>query len=104
MNQESVLSSLEREPTSASRMYIPPLGWSPWSQILLLEDNSARAQRRKTAGLRTDSSRDVVVRFHRIGVSGVSIVAERTYSPGTLVELFASGGIGTATLRQSLSW
>jgi DNA-cytosine methyltransferase len=98
MNKETVLFPSSVELASASRMYISPLESSPWSQILLLEDNSARAQRRKTAGLRTHSSRDVVVRFHSIEANGVSIVAERTYSPGTLSKLFESGGRATLAL------
>src|SRR6266436_2174187 len=65
----------------ASRMLISTLGSSPWAQILLLEDNSARAQRRKTAGLRRRTSNDVVIRFHRIRSNGISLIAERTYSP-----------------------
>jgi DNA-cytosine methyltransferase len=99
MNQETVPSPSSVELASAGRLFITPLGSSPWSQILLLEDNAARAQRRKTAGLRRRFSADVVVRFHSIGANGVSIVAERTYSPGTLGDLFESGGRTTLALN-----
>src|SRR5260221_14070831 len=99
MNQETVPSPSRGELALASRMRISTLGSSPWAQILLLEDNSARAQRRKTAGLRRRTSNDVVIRFHRIRSNGISLIAERTYSPGTLGALVESGGKTTLALN-----
>jgi len=99
MNQETAPSQWRGELALASRMCISALGSSPWAQLLLLEDNSARAQRRKTAGLGTRSRADVVIRLHRIGADGVSIVAENTYAPGTLGDMVEGGGIATLALN-----
>lgn len=68
------------------RMHIALSSSSPWKQVLLLEDNSARALRRKTAGLRELTGADVILRFHRIRASGISIAGENAYSPGKLGE------------------
>jgi DNA-cytosine methyltransferase len=99
MNQETALSLSRGELALASRTCISALGSSPWAQLLLLEDNSARAQRRKTAGLGSRSRADVVIRLHKIGANGVSIVGERTYSPGTLGDMVEGGGIATLALN-----
>ena len=99
MNQETAPSLSRGELALASRMCISALGSSPWAQLLLLEDNSARAQRRKTAGLGTRFRADVVIRLHKIGANGVSIVAERAYSPGTLGDMVKGGGIATLALN-----
>src|SRR5215469_910375 len=69
-----------------------------WTQILLLEDNSARAHRRKTAGIREHSGRDVVLRYHRIAPDGVTVAGESSYSPGTLGELVSYGGRAAVAL------
>jgi DNA-cytosine methyltransferase len=70
----------------------------PWKQLLLLEDNSARAQRRRTAGVRALSTREVVLRVHRIRTNRISIAGESAYSPGTLGELARIGGRATIAL------
>ena len=76
------------------RMHISLASSSPWKQVLLLEDNSARALRRKTAGLRELTGTDVILRIHRISASGISIAGEYAYSPGKLGE----GGRATLAL------
>lgn len=65
---------------------------SPWKQVLLLEDNSARHHRKQTAGVRALLGREVVLRFHRIRASGITTVRESAYSPGTLVDPMGFGG------------
>jgi DNA-cytosine methyltransferase len=76
-----------------------PLLSARWTQVLLLEDNSARSHRRKTEGVRTRFDRDVVLRFHKIEVAGISIAAQCAYVPGTLAKLAGSGGIATVALE-----
>lgn len=55
---------------------------SRWTEIVLIEDNSARAERRVTpgAGDLTANGR-VVIRVHRIGVGGLVHAAETSYTP-----------------------
>jgi hypothetical protein len=68
----------------AAQSYFSNIVDSPWKQILLLEDNAARAQRRRTAGIRAPVNRDVIVRLHKIASSSIAVVAESAYSPGSL--------------------
>lgn len=66
--------------------------------MLLLEDDAARANRKKTAGVGKASARDIVLRLHRIGLQTVSVAGERAYSPGTLGKIRG----GRATLAVNL--
>jgi hypothetical protein len=70
-----------------------------WTQILLLEDNSARANRRSAAGFRRPPDSDVVLRFHRIENDAVSVAGESAYAPGTLDNSGARGGRSTLALQ-----
>ena len=70
-----------------------------WTQILLLEDNSARANRRSAAGFRRPPDSDVVLRFHRIENDAVSVAGESAYAPGTLGNSGARGGRSTLALQ-----
>lgn len=56
---------------------------SRWAEIVLIEDNSARAERRITpgAGDLTPDAR-VVIRVHRLGDQGLVHAAEGSYTPG----------------------
>jgi DNA-cytosine methyltransferase len=84
MTQELVRSPSRGELALAGKARLLNLLPSPWKQVLLLEDNSARAQRRRTAGIRTAVSRDVVLRLHRITPNDIVVVGEKAYSPGSL--------------------
>ena len=62
-----------------------------WDAVYLVEDNSARAERRQVEGLpKTRGASDVVLRVHRIAKGGIWTVAEQRYTPG---------GAGTASVR-----
>jgi DNA-cytosine methyltransferase len=63
-----------------------------WTQVLLLEDNSARQLRRRTVGVRARSGTEVILRIHKICASGISTVGESAYSPGTLAHPMGTGG------------
>jgi DNA-cytosine methyltransferase len=76
----------------SKRTLIVPSLPARWKQVLLLEDNSARHHRKMTVGVRPLSGTEVVVRFHRIRASSVSVVGENAYSPGTLGDLVGVGG------------
>lgn len=54
---------------------------SRWGQILLLEDDSARAVRRGSTGV-AERSAEVLVRAHAIDENGVRVVGSRSYVPG----------------------
>src|SRR5262245_40749374 len=71
-----------------------------WKEILLVEDNSARANRRRIAGIasRKGASR-VAVRLHRIGPTGSDLLAERTYRTGALRRRARAGGKATVALE-----
>ncbi len=84
MTQQLAESPSRGELALAGKAHISNLLPSPWKQVLLLEDNSARAQRRRTAGIRTAVSRDVLLRLHRITSGGVAVVGEKTYSSSSL--------------------
>lgn len=60
---------------------VSPAALSRWQEILLVEDDSARAIRLGAAGVADRASR-VLLRVHRIGPSGVRLVDERCYEPG----------------------
>jgi DNA-cytosine methyltransferase len=60
---------------------VSPTALSRWREILLVEDDSARAVRLGAAGVADRASR-VLLRVHRIGHSGIRLVDERCYEPG----------------------
>ncbi|HUZ52465.1 MAG TPA: DNA cytosine methyltransferase [Streptosporangiaceae bacterium] len=60
---------------------VSPAALSRWREILLIEDDSARAIRLGAAGVADRASR-VLLRVHRIGRSGIRLVDERCYEPG----------------------
>lgn len=62
---------------------VSPAALSRWKEIVLVEDDSARARRRGAAGVSKRAS-SVVVRVHRIGRSGIRVAAERSYVTGLL--------------------
>ncbi len=71
-----------------------------WREILLVEDNSARAQRRRMAGVSTPSALSpVVVRIHRITASANEVLAVRTYRAGSLKHLARRGGRAAVALE-----
>ena len=71
-----------------------------WNEILLVEDNSARAQRRRVIGVvSSKGDAQVIVRLHRISAGGCKVLAERSYRPGTLRERAGEGGKATMALE-----
>jgi DNA-cytosine methyltransferase len=56
----------------------------PWKQILLLEDNAARATRRQLVGVSRGKSKDIILRLHKITAEGVQVIGEERYAPGSL--------------------
>lgn len=60
---------------------VSPAALTRWSQIVLLEDDSARAVRRAAAGVAERAPR-VLLRVHRIDSTGISVAAEESYIPG----------------------
>jgi DNA-cytosine methyltransferase len=70
-----------------------------WSEILLVEDNSARSERRRIAGVAaTKDSAQVTVRLHRISSAGCEVLAERAYRAGALKKRAKDGGKATVAL------
>lgn len=53
-----------------------------WGTIVLVEDDSARAQRRGAKGV-SDRADRVLIRLHCIGPKGAFIAAEQSYVPGS---------------------
>ena len=81
-------------------MNLHPILPALWSEILLVEDNSARSQRRRIAGVAaTDSSAHVAVRLHRISTAGCVVLAERVYRAGALRKRAKDGGKATVALE-----
>jgi hypothetical protein len=81
---------------------LPEVPWpaSHWKQIVLVEDNSARSQRRRIAGVGPRrTSADVVLRLHKITQQGIVLMGERIYLPGTLTELVSNGGKAALALQ-----
>lgn len=73
---------------------------SAWGEILLVEDDSARAHRRRIAGIATTSGHpQVVVRLHRISSAGCELLAEQTYRAGALKRRTKDGGKATVALQ-----
>jgi hypothetical protein len=71
-----------------------------WNEILLVEDNSARAQRRQPIGVASPSDdTQVTIRLHRIGAGGCKVVAERSYRAGSLRERAGDGSKATVALE-----
>lgn len=60
---------------------VSPIALSRWREIVLIEDDSARAVRRGAAGA-ADGPASVLTRAHRIGRKGITVGAERSYLPG----------------------
>lgn len=67
--------------SGADVQLVSPAALSRWREILLVEDDSARAIRLGAAGVADRASR-VLLRLHRIGRSGIRLVDERCYEPG----------------------
>lgn len=73
---------------------------SVWREILLVEDDCARAYRRRIAGIaRTSGNPQVAVRLHRISSAGCKLLAEQTYQPGALKRRTKGGGKATVALQ-----
>ncbi len=65
----------------------------PRSTIILIEDDSARAQRRILAGVTSRrSSPDITIRIHRIKGGKPTVLAEQSYSTGDLAGGAREGG------------
>lgn len=71
-----------------------------WTEILLVEDNSARSERRRIAGVATTNGRaQVTVRLHRIRGATCEVLAERAYRVGTLKRRAKDGGRAAVALE-----
>lgn len=71
-----------------------------WNEILLVEDNSARAQRRRVIGVGSSKGKaQVIVRLHSISAGVCKVLAERSYGAGTLSERSGDGGKATMALE-----
>lgn len=71
-----------------------------WSRIIVIEDNSARAQRRMLVGVTPQRPRaQVTIRVHRIRATEVKVLAERSYAPGKLVGGPRRGGRAAVALE-----
>ena len=71
-----------------------------WNEILLVEDNSARAQRRPVIGVASPSDdTQVTMRLHRISSGGCKVIAARSYRAGTLRERAGDGSKATVALE-----
>lgn len=71
-----------------------------WSRIVLIEDDSARARRRTTAGVgsrRTPA--EVTVRVHRVKGGEATVIAEKSYSGGKLSAASKRGGRAAVALE-----
>jgi len=54
-----------------------------WKQVIVVEDNAARAERRRLPGVTTfKTGRRVRLRVHRVGATDVVLLAEASYKPG----------------------
>src|SRR5262249_46160721 len=60
---------------------VSPAALARWREIVLLEDDSARAARLGAVGVSDRTSR-VLMQVHRIGRPGVRVAAGREYVPG----------------------
>jgi DNA-cytosine methyltransferase len=60
---------------------VSPVALARWRDIVLLEDDSARAARLGAVGVSDRTSR-VLMQVHRIGGAGVRVAASREYVPG----------------------
>ena len=71
-----------------------------WRDILLVEDNSARARRRYVAGIApTNGSSRIAVRVHHVSAAGCQVLAERAYRPGALKRHAGVGGKADVALE-----
>lgn len=76
---------------------ILPLGWS---KILLVEDNAARSERIRIAGVAAKSGNaQVTVRVHSISSSGCEVLAEHAHRAGVLKKRAKDGGRAIAALQ-----
>jgi site-specific DNA-cytosine methylase len=76
-------SSPSKDRAEKRSIVLPAVPWpaSDWKQIVLIEDNSARAQRRPLAGVGSARvAADVVLRLHKITPNGILLVRERAYT------------------------
>ncbi len=86
-------------PTNLGPLNLPAVLPVTWSKILLVEDNSARSERRRIAGVAaTNSSAQVTVRLHRITSAGCEVLAKRAYRAGALKKHVKNGGKATVAL------
>ena len=60
---------------------VSPAALKHWSQLLLVEDDAARAVRRRKPGVESRSD-EVLIRLHRIGGSGLKVIDERVHRVG----------------------
>lgn len=67
--------------TGAAVQRVSPAALSRWNEVILVEDDSARAARLGAAGV-ADRASKVLMRVHRIGRAGIRIAAEGLYEPG----------------------
>ena len=77
-----------------NREAVDPGAEPGWSRIVLIEDDSARARRRTTAGVgsrRTPA--EVTVRVHRVKGGEATVIAEKSYSGGKLSAASKRGGL-----------
>jgi site-specific DNA-cytosine methylase len=91
----SMRASASKNRNEKGRIVLPVVPWpaSAWKQIILIEDNSARAQRKLLSGVGPNRvSANVVLRLHKITPNSVLLIGERAYPPGTLVEMGTSRG------------
>lgn len=71
-----------------------------WREILLVEDNSARSERRRIAGVgATNGSAQVTMRVHRISSAGCQLLAEHAYRAGALKKRARDGGKAMLALK-----
>lgn len=86
-------------PAGPGLLNLPAVLPLAWSEILLVEDNSARSARRRIAGVAaTNGSAQVTVRLHRISSAGCEVLAERAYRAGALKKRAKHGGKATVAL------
>jgi DNA-cytosine methyltransferase len=67
--------------SAAQVQIVSPSALARWSHLLLVEDDTSRSARRGLTGV-AERSNQVLVRVHRIGMTGLQVVGERSYSVG----------------------
>ena len=86
---EGPSSSVDQTPTTircllsaAQTRIVSPSALARWSHLLLVEDDSARSTRRGATGVAARSNQ-VLIRLHRLDMTGLQILDERSYSVGS---------------------